>query len=138
MYTSISDIFNTIQEKFSTADKLSKAGGEGYDCYYHHGYNGIGCAIGCLLPPDDAHQLDDGDSIAGILAGKNRHLVLRHFDIQDAAHSDRFIDLLTAIQTAHDSSVNVPAFLARLSDLRQFIESGASPYQWRNDNEQEF
>lgn len=132
-YKTIEDIKKTILDKYKNITVLSQ---DDYDNFYSHKYNGVGCAIGCLLPADLANSLDKvhteyAQSIEKLYSmylkykNNNDNTKYSPFDISrytvlQTVFEEYFnmetitIAELTVIQNCHDTSITVDGFFSKL------------------------
>lgn len=112
MFSSELELLEAIRSKFSGATSLSRTE-SGY-CYYSRQLNGIGCAIGCLLPESICNDLDRHNvSVDTAMSmDKFRGLLLSYFP--DGVIE---VDLLRRLQCYHDLADDVEEFVHRLDAM---------------------
>lgn len=117
MYTDFRELVIATRKKYENAAELSRSGDS---CIYSHRANGIGCAIGCHFPAEQAEQLDGGDGTSNgirlILREPDKEAIVRTV-ISDAIDTNS----LVALQSAHDTSRKVGGFLASID---RYLETG--------------
>ncbi len=116
------NIKDIIIEKFSKVAELGKTEDNTGTYSHQDSKSGIGCAIGCLLEPAQAEELQ----IESEKTGRYGIVVLYNYALEtDNQHiltllkpiGDISINLLRQFQFLHDDSYTVEQFLERMSKL---------------------
>lgn len=103
---------DAVIDAYKDAKELCIDEEDGSPVYRH--VNGIGCAIGCLLPPEVAETLPD-EAIEYILSSG------LYPEIRNWLSPSLREDVLIGLQAAHDSAGSVNDFLTKLHVLREDV-----------------
>lgn len=98
MYTTELEVLLEVQKQFGRASGLSMDETNG-GCFYSHSVNGVGCAVGCLVPADVAETWDGNGFIDSISPEETEE----YFD-------PGLIPFLVKTQKWHDNSVSLEHF----------------------------
>jgi hypothetical protein len=100
-YQNFREVVLAVREKYEGAKQLSR---NGTTCFYSHDINGIGCAIGCLVSPEEADKMENEMESLFCLADMGYMGNMGRIDISD----------LCMLQKWHDTSGDVDSFRKKL------------------------
>lgn len=123
MYNTFLEVLQAVKQKYQGVEKLSRTDQDA--CVYSHAYNGVGCAIGCLIPAEEAELLDreGANGIQAILDEYPDRAAIIDRHISPDIDAKDLIDL----QLWHDSAENVEGFLALVDNAIANLEAEKEP-----------
>lgn len=126
VYNTFDEVVAEVKNKYNDVTKLSQTG-RSVGCVYSHKINGVGCAIGCLLPNEIASELDNyvNATISGLYYSHKYQadalITPEQYDILNYIFTDIFnmnsihIAQLSKLQRHHDDVDTVDEFLFNLT-----------------------
>lgn len=91
-------------------DKKEKSSSPTGGCFYSHEYNGVGCAVGCVVDAKTADMLDDSCDGGfyffgwGFSSRNTRDLAKPVFDFLNLEMNEAHWNILNELQRAHDGT----------------------------------
>lgn len=113
-YNTLDEVVAQINKSYAGVEELAYDSKYGVPTYLHK-FNGVGCAIGCLVSEEFAEELQEYcesiDMYSIIQLYRQKHdaataKLFSHFNLNNIT-----IDDLNSLQSAHDNSRTVEEFL---------------------------